>query len=327
MVCVVVFCKPFACDIDDVKRIFLLRKFVILHVEEKQLTEESLATNLKESVCLNSNEEPRNFPQTFFVADECDVARLTYFLTQNFDKDICILWNTQNLDNMMLLRDQRPFICTVLIDAPLLQRFQRHTEKQTDPLDIFAFVSREESCNLQNYTRFKQDMVIWNEDADACEQLLKADFRAAVRPSWDAYFMRMAFLAASRANCMKRKVGAVVSLDHRVIATGYNGTPRGLPNCNEGGCARCNNADIRGGEALHECLCIHAEENALLESGKAAAGGAMYCTTCPCLGCTKKIVQARISRLFYCDAFHTDEASLRLLSLANIEVQLLQIKL
>jgi dCMP deaminase len=92
---------------------------------------------------------------------------------------------------------------------------------------------------------------------------------------------------------MKRRVGAVLVMNKRVISTGYNGTPRGLRNCNEGGCARCNSTSvssmasangtvtpIKSGVALDECLCLHAEENALLEAGRdRAEGGVMYCNT------------------------------------------------
>ena len=69
-----------------------------------------------------------------------------------------------------------------------------------------------------------------------------------LRPSWDAYFMRLANLAALRSNCMKRQVGCVLVRDKRVIATGYNGTPRGLVNCNEGGCKRCNTGNGSGAD-------------------------------------------------------------------------------
>ena len=92
---------------------------------------------------------------------------------------------------------------------------------------------------------------------------------------------------------MKRRVGAVLVTNKRVISTGYNGTPRGMRNCNEGGCARCNSTSVwidtgrngthtpvKSGVALDECLCLHAEENALLEAGRdRAEGGVMYCNT------------------------------------------------
>src|SRR5690606_29092189 len=88
-----------------------------------------------------------------------------------------------------------------------------------------------------------------------------------LRPTWDRYFMQLASLAAQRANCMKRRVGCVLVRGKRVIATGYNGTPRGLMNCNEGGCGRCNEG-LSSGAGLATCLCLHAEENCLLEAGR-----------------------------------------------------------
>jgi dCMP deaminase len=101
-----------------------------------------------------------------------------------------------------------------------------------------------------------------------------------LRPSWDAYFMKLASLAARRSNCMKRRVGCVLVRERRVIATGYNGAPRGLTNCNEGGCGRCNGGSA-GGTSLDSCLCLHAEENALLEAGRerVGAGATLYCDT------------------------------------------------
>lgn len=73
-----------------------------------------------------------------------------------------------------------------------------------------------------------------------------------VRPSWETYFLSLCTLASLRSNCMKRRVGAVLVRNNRVLSTGYNGTPRGLTNCNEGGCPRCN-ANTRGGAMLDEC--------------------------------------------------------------------------
>lgn len=73
-----------------------------------------------------------------------------------------------------------------------------------------------------------------------------------IRPSWETYFLSLCTLASLRSNCMKRRVGAVLVRNNRVLSTGYNGTPRGLTNCNEGGCPRCN-ANAGGGAMLDEC--------------------------------------------------------------------------
>ncbi|KXX79315.1 Deoxycytidylate deaminase [Madurella mycetomatis] len=128
-----------------------------------------------------------------------------------------------------------------------------------------------------------------------------------LRPSWDSYFMALASLAAQRSNCMKRRVGCVVVRDKRVVSTGYNGTPRGMLNCGEGGCGRCNAAQ-GSGHGLATCLCIHAEENALLEAGRERVreGAVLYCDTCPCLTCSIKIVQVGISEVVYSQGYSMD---------------------
>jgi dCMP deaminase len=95
----------------------------------------------------------------------------------------------------------------------------------------------------------------------------KFDNKELVRPTFDTYFMRLAELAASRSNCMKRGNGAIVTKDNRLVSTGYNGTPFGLKNCNEGGCSRCN-GNVSQGIDLDKCLCLHAEESAVLEAGR-----------------------------------------------------------
>ncbi len=84
-----------------------------------------------------------------------------------------------------------------------------------------------------------------------------------VRPSWDKYFMALAKMAATRSNCLSRLVGAVIVQNDHVIATGYNGTPYKMENCDMGSCDRCLNV-VKSGEKLTECFCLHAEESAIL---------------------------------------------------------------
>ncbi|KAJ2781039.1 Deoxycytidine monophosphate (dCMP) deaminase [Coemansia interrupta] len=145
-----------------------------------------------------------------------------------------------------------------------------------------------------------------------------------IRPSWDTYFMLLSELASHRANCMKRKVGCILVKDNQIIATGYNGTPKGITNCNEGGCPRCNDGTPCG-VSLDHCLCIHAEENALLEAGRGrvrnAEGVVLYCNTCPCLGCAKKIVQVGVKVVVYSKGYGMDKLTLKLFKEANIVVR------
>lgn len=121
------------------------------------------------------------------------------------------------------------------------------------------------------------------------------------RPSWERYFMDMATVAASRSSCSRRQVGSVIVVEKSIVSTGYNGTPRGATHCNEGGCPRCA-GDAASGSNLAECLCCHAEENAIVQAarrGNAIEGGTLFTTYAPCLQCAKMIVNAGIRRVFY----------------------------
>ena len=121
------------------------------------------------------------------------------------------------------------------------------------------------------------------------------------RPDWDTYFMNIAHVVKTRGNCSRRQVAAVIVKDRRIIATGYNGTPRGVRNCFEGGCRRCA-GDAPSGTDLGECICCHAEENAITQAayhGTSVRGGMMYVTISPCLTCAKMIINAGIAEVIY----------------------------
>jgi dCMP deaminase len=147
------------------------------------------------------------------------------------------------------------------------------------------------------------------------------------RPSWDEYFMSIARVVASRSNCVKRKVAAVITRDRRIISTGYNGTPRGTLNCNEGGCPRCNGF-AEGGTRLDECLCSHGEENAITQAayhGVLVKGGTIYTTFSPCLICTKMIINAGLDEVVYNDAYPLGDVPLNLLREAGVKVRKLSL--
>lgn len=160
------------------------------------------------------------------------------------------------------------------------------------------------------------------EEFHAALQQLDLPNEGRVRPVWDQYFMQLASLAALRSNCMKRSVGCVLVRHKRVISTGYNGTPRGMKNCNDGGCKRCN-ASMRSGVGLDTCLCLHAEENALLEAGRdrVGEGATLYCNTCPCLTCSVKISQIGISEVVYSNAYSLDTAAQAIFDEAGVKLR------
>jgi dCMP deaminase len=154
-------------------------------------------------------------------------------------------------------------------------------------------------------------------------QLVQELSRKLPRPDWDEYFMGIARVVALRSNCIKRKVAAVVVKDRRIISTGYNGTPRGVKNCNEGGCPRCNSL-AESGQDLDKCFCNHAEENAITQSayhGGSLKDALLYTTFSPCLHCTKIIINSGIVEVVYKATYAIDETSLNLLKEAGIKTR------
>ncbi|OTA96375.1 hypothetical protein M434DRAFT_19635 [Hypoxylon sp. CO27-5] len=252
-------------------------------------------------------------------------------------------WVTTDIHNEDVLEtlSRRPFFLLISVDAPLTvrwRRYQRRCSEQQDtesqePLELEAFVA-ESDRNLYDpflgvLPLMSQAAVrLLNTSSDLAHlyaSLGKLDLTNPVRlrPSWDSYFMSLASLAAHRCNCMKRAVGCVlVDSKHHVISTGYNGTPRHLLNCGEGGCPRCN-AGESSGVSLSTCLCLHAEENALLEAGRERIrdGSILYCNTCPCLTCSIKIVQAGISEVVYSQGYSMDTHTAQVFRNAGIKLR------
>ena len=142
------------------------------------------------------------------------------------------------------------------------------------------------------------------------------------RPDWDTYFMDICHVVAKRGNCSRRQVAAMIVRDRRIISTGYNGTPRGITNCCDGGCRRCA-SDSPSGGSLGECICAHAEENAIVQAayhGIAVKDGMLYCTLSPCLLCTKMIINAGITEVVYEHEYHFSEQAQALFEKVGIKV-------
>jgi dCMP deaminase len=149
------------------------------------------------------------------------------------------------------------------------------------------------------------------------------------RPSWDEYFMQMAELAATRSTCLRRHVGAVIVQDRHVVATGYNGAPRGIIHCGErGGCLR-EKLNVPSGERHELCMGLHAEQNAIIQAatlGQSVEGATIYVTHQPCVICAKMIINAGVRRIVvkegYPDQLAVDilaEAGLKIVSLGDFE--------
>ena len=159
------------------------------------------------------------------------------------------------------------------------------------------------------------------------DKLLLRLLKEVQRPSWDQYFMNIAKVVASRSNCIKRKVAAIIVKDKRVISTGYNGTPRGTRNCNEGGCPRCNSL-ATSGTNLEECLCSHGEENAIVQAsyhGVSVKDAIIYTTFAPCLQCAKMIINSGIREVIYNMDYPLNGSAFQLFSEAGVFVRKLKV--
>ncbi|NIA08322.1 MAG: cytidine deaminase [Nitrospiraceae bacterium] len=141
------------------------------------------------------------------------------------------------------------------------------------------------------------------------------------RLSWDTYFMSIAFLVAKRSTCLRRKVGAVLVKDHRILATGYNGAPTGIRHCIEVGCLR-DKLKVPSGQRHELCRGLHAEQNVIIQAaryGVPVINSVLYCTNMPCIICTKMLINAGIRSIYYAEGY-PDTLSRDMLAEAGIEV-------
>jgi dCMP deaminase len=136
---------------------------------------------------------------------------------------------------------------------------------------------------------------------------------------WDKYFMSIAEQVSTRSKCLRRKVGAILVRDRRILVTGYNGPPSGMFHCDKVGCIR-KQLDIKSGARLDMCRAIHAEQNCIVQAatqGINVSQSTLYCTAFPCFTCAKLLVQAKIERVCFLNDYE-DKMSRDLLVEANV---------
>ncbi|HDP80570.1 MAG TPA: cytidine deaminase [Spirochaetes bacterium] len=142
------------------------------------------------------------------------------------------------------------------------------------------------------------------------------------RPSWDDYFMKIAADVATRATCIRRKVGAVIVKDRRILTTGYNGAPAGITHCTPETCLR-NIYNVPSGERHELCRGLHAEQNAIIQAalhGVSIRGAVIYVTHQPCSICTKMLINSGIT-LFIFQHPYNDPLAQEMMKEAGIEVR------
>lgn len=236
----------------------------------------------------------------------------------------------------------RPDFMMVFIDADQRVRFERSLARarEGDPKTFEEFAAQEArqmspdggdpAAQALAACREMTDLTITNdgeidEFREKIVEFLKRELfkHLLPRPSWDEYFMMIAEVVSTRGNCVKRRVGAIVVRDKQILSTGYNGTPKGIANCCDGGCPR-GLAMADSGASLTECIALHAEENAIIQAavnGVSIKGGTLYCTLCPCQFCARAIINAGIVEVVYQNGYVSDAMTVKLFETAGVKLR------
>ncbi|HIH00380.1 MAG TPA: dCMP deaminase family protein [Thermoplasmata archaeon] len=142
------------------------------------------------------------------------------------------------------------------------------------------------------------------------------------RPSYDEYFMEMAYVVAKRSTCLRRKVGAILVKEKHILSTGYNGAPKGFKHCSETGCLR-ENQNIPSGERHELCRGLHAEQNAIIQAavfGVSIKGSVLYCTNTPCVVCVKMLINAGVTEIIYAGEY-PDALAKQMMSESTLKIK------
>lgn len=148
-----------------------------------------------------------------------------------------------------------------------------------------------------------------------------------VRPSWDEYFSRITSEVATRSTCLRRHVGAILVLDKRILASGYNGAPRGVRHCSEVGCMRAEH-NVPSGTRHELCRGLHAEMNVLIQAanhGIRVQDATLYSTIFPCSLCAKMLINGGIRRVV-AQGDYADQLAKELFAEAGVKVDLFDLE-
>jgi len=141
---------------------------------------------------------------------------------------------------------------------------------------------------------------------------------------WDKRFMEVANLVATWSSCYQqnRQIGAVIAVNKRIIATGYNGASSGIESCKDKDSCLRQDLNIKSGTQHEICYATHAEQNAIIQAarlGISIDGATLYCTHQPCAICAKMIINSGINRVVFKSGY-PDKFSMELFSEAGVEV-------
>lgn len=234
----------------------------------------------------------------------------------------------------------------VEVRAPIRQRFARikKRNRENDPNTLSELKEKEKvesqssgpGQQLTNVISMAQHVIVndstlkkLNNKTDKLLADLKkkaAKMPVYVRPTWDEYFMGIVDAVATRATCERGRTAAVIVRDRRILATGYVGSPMGVPHCDEIGHEFKRTIHEDGSVSQHCVRTSHAEQNAIAlaaRNGVAIEGATIYCKLAPCYTCAKMIINSGIKRVVCQKRYHADKDSMRIFKQAGVKVTVL----
>jgi len=144
------------------------------------------------------------------------------------------------------------------------------------------------------------------------------------RPSWDEYFMEVCQAIAKRATCDRGRSGCVIARDNQILATGYVGSPAGLPHCDQAGHQMKKMLHEDGSISQHCVRTVHAEQNAICQaakSGVSIAGATLYCRMTPCRTCAMMIINCGVKRVVCERVYHSGKESEEMFATAGVVLE------
>lgn len=235
-----------------------------------------------------------------------------------------IITSIRNKGEIESLRKKDGFVLLNL-DAPIEIRFLRMIKRsrEEDPKTLGEFKEKEDIENSENENnqqihicRSLADYTLYNDTSkedlikkidDLLIKLKPENHEPNKRPDWDEYFMNIAKAVASRSTCDRGKVGCVIAKDKQILVTGYAGSPKGLPHCDEVGHQMKTLVHEDGTVSQHCMRTTHAEQNAICQAAKLGIsidGSTLYCKMTPCLTCAKSIINAGIKKVICESKYH-----------------------
>ncbi len=254
-----------------------------------------------------------------------------------------VFTSIRNPKEVSLLKQRKDFILVNVV-APEKVRLQRLVKRnrESDPktLETLRAKEKEEKSNDPNAQQLHTvaSMAKITLVNDSTVEKLQEKVEKLVsdhlyklheeRPDWDHYFMNIAEQVKLRATCLSARKGAIIVRDKMIISTGYNGTPKDIQHCVDGGCQRCTSRHLgkfKSGSYPEPCICCHSEENAIAQAaynGVSTRDSIIYTTFTPCVNCAKMIINAGI-REVVCKVIYPDDEGTKLLEKGKVKLRVL----